>query len=73
MIKLVIALSLFLNGELSEYRIQDSMSDCLKSKRIATRNMNMDNKQLVCGQVKAIIDKNVDGSESIRKIIIESK
>jgi len=73
MIKLVIALSLFLNGELSEYRIQDSMSDCLKKKRIATRNMNMENKQLVCGQVKAIIDKNVDGSESIRKIIMESK
>ena len=73
MIKLVIALSLFLNGELSEYRIQDSMSECLKKKRIATRNMNMHNKQLVCGQVKAVIDKNVDGSESIRKIIIESK
>ena len=73
MIKIVIALSLFLNGELSEYRIQDSMSDCLKKKRIATRNMNMENKQLVCGQVKAVIDKNVDGSESIRKIIIESK
>ena len=73
MIKFVIALSLFLNGELSEYRIQDSMSECLKKKRIATRNMNMENKQLVCGQVKAVIDKNVDGSESIRKIIIESK
>ena len=73
MIKLVIALSLFLDGELTEYRIQNSMSDCLKSKRIATRNMNMDNKQLVCGEVKAVIDKNVDGSESIRKIIIESK
>lgn len=73
MIKLVIALSLFLDGKLTEYRIQDTMSECLKSKRIASRNMNMENKQLVCGQVKAIIDKNVDGSESIRKIIIESK
>jgi len=73
MIKLVIALSLFLDGNLTEYRIQNSMSDCLKSKRIATRNMNMDNKQFVCGEVKAVIDKNVDGSESIRKIIIESK
>jgi hypothetical protein len=73
MVKIVIALSLFLNGELSEYRIQDSMSECLKKKRIATRNMNMENKQLVCGQVKAVIDKNIDGSESIRKIIIESK
>ena len=73
MVKLVIALSLFLNGDLVEYRIQDNLSTCLKKKRIATRNMNMDNKQLVCGQVKAVIDVNVDGSESIRKIIIESK
>ena len=73
MIKLVIALSLFLNGELTEYRIQDSMSDCLQKKRVATRNMDMTDKQLMCGQVKAIVEKNVDGSESIVKIIIESK
>lgn len=73
MTKIVIALSLFLNGELTEYRVQQSMSECLKHKRIATRNMNMNNKQYVCGEVKAIMDKNVDGSLSIRKIIIESK
>ena len=73
MTKIVIALCLFLNGELVEHRIQSSMSECLKGKRIATRNMDMKDKQLMCGQVKAVIDKNVDGSESIRKIIIESK
>ena len=73
MTKIVIALCLFLNGELVEHRVQNSMSECLKKKRIATRNMNMENKQLMCGQVKAVIDKNVDGSESIKKIIIESK
>ena len=39
----------------------------------ATRNMDMNDKQLMCGQVKAIMEKNVDGSESIKKIIIESK
>ena len=73
MTKMVIALCLFLNGELIEHRIQASMSECLKGKRIAIRNMDMTDKQLMCGQVKAVIDKNVDGSESIRKIIIESK
>jgi hypothetical protein len=73
MTKMVIALCLFLNGELVEHRVQNSMSECLKGKRIATRNMDMTNKQLMCGQVKAVIDKNVDGSESIKKIIIESK
>ena len=73
MVKMVIALCLFINGELREHRVQDSMSDCLKHKRIASRNMDMTDKQYVCGEVKAIIDKNVDGSESIQKIIIESK
>jgi hypothetical protein len=71
--KLVIALCLFINGELREHRVQNSMSDCLKHKRIATRNMDMTDKQYVCGEVKAIMEKNVDGSESIKKIIIESK
>jgi len=73
MTKMVIALCLFLNGELIEHRVQESMSECLKGKRIATRNMDMTDKQLMCGQVKAIMEKNVDGSESIKKIIIESK
>ena len=70
---MVIALCLFINGELIEHRVQSSMSDCLKGKRIATRNSDMNNKQYVCGEVKAIMEKNVDGSESIKKIIIESK
>jgi len=73
MTKMVIALCLFINGELIEHRVQESMSECLKGKRIATRNMDMNDKQLMCGQVKAIVEKNVDGSESIKKIIIESK
>jgi hypothetical protein len=73
MTKLVIALCLFLNGQLVEHRVQESMGTCLKMKREATRNMNMDNKQLMCGEVQAVMSKNIDGSESIDKIIIESK
>jgi hypothetical protein len=73
MTKLVIALCMFLNGELVEHRIQSSMSDCLSKKRVASRNMDMTNKQLMCGEVKAFITKNIDGSESIDKIVIESK
>ena len=70
---MVIALCLFINGELKEHRVQETMSECLKGKRIATRNSDMNNKQYVCGEVKAIMEKNVDGSESIKKIVIESK
>jgi hypothetical protein len=69
MIKLVFALCLFINGELVEHRIQDSLSTCLKMKREASRNMDMANKQFMCGEVKAEIVKNIDGSESIQKII----
>ena len=35
MIKLVVALLMIVNGEIKEHRIQDSMSTCLKAKRIA--------------------------------------
>ena len=71
MIKLVFALCLFINGELVEHRIQDSLSTCLKMKREATRNMSMDNKQFMCGEVNAEIEKNIDGSITIKGIIKE--
>ena len=72
MVKLVIALCLFINGELIEHRIQENMSTCLKMKRGATRNLEMNNKQFMCGEVKAELEKNIDGSITIIKIL-ESK
>ena len=38
MVETVIALLMIVNGEIKEHRIQDSMSQCLKGKRFATRN-----------------------------------
>jgi hypothetical protein len=69
MTQVVIALCLFISGELVEHRIQSSMSDCLKHKREATRQMEMNNKTFMCGEVEAELYKNVDGSYSIDKII----
>jgi len=69
MIQAVIALCLFINGQLVEHRIQDSISDCLKHKREAERNMSMDNKRFMCGEVKAEMEYNSDGSATIGKII----
>jgi hypothetical protein len=69
MIQLVFALCLFINDELIEHRIQSSLSDCLKHKREATRQMEMANKSLMCGEVEAEISLNVDGSKAIKKII----
>ena len=38
MIEVVVALLMIVNGEIKEHRIQDSMSTCLKAKRVAMRS-----------------------------------
>jgi hypothetical protein len=68
----VIALCLFIGGELVEHRIQPDISTCLKMKREASRNMEMNNKRFMCGEVKAELETNIDGSKTIKKIV-ESK
>ena len=72
MVGFVFVLCLLINGELVEHRIQDTLSTCLKMKREASRNMNMDNKKFMCGEVQAELETNIDGSKTIKKII-ESK
>ena len=69
MVKMVIALCLFINGEMVEHRIQPDVSTCLKMKREASRNMEMNNKRFMCSEVKAELEKNIDGSITIDKII----
>jgi len=69
MVQTVIALCLFIGGQLIEHRIQPDISTCLKMKREATRNMNMDDKRFMCGEVEAMVEKNIDGSITIDKII----
>ena len=68
MIESVVALCMFIAGELTEHRIQPAMSDCLKGKRVAERDAN-NNIEYKCGKVKAEIEKNIDGSKAIKKII----
>ena len=38
MTEVVVALLMIINGEIKEHRIQESMSQCLKGKRIAMRS-----------------------------------
>ena len=40
MIETVVALLMFVNGEIKEHRIQDSMAKCLRGKRTAVRDYN---------------------------------
>jgi len=71
MTELVIALLMIVNGEISETRIQTSMSECLKGKRIATRSNTGNNIEYQCLKSMAELELNIDGSKSIKKLILE--
>ena len=68
MIEVVVALLMIVNGEIKEHRIQPAMSDCLKGKREASRDLKS-NMEYKCGKVQAELETNIDGSKSIKKII----
>jgi len=71
MTELVIALLMIVNGEINEARIQTSMSDCLKGKRVATRSNTGNNIEYQCLKSMAELELNIDGSKSIKKLILE--
>ena len=64
----VILMFVFGNMNDQEHRIQESMSECLKGKRLAERDINV-NVQYMCGKVDAVLEDNIDGSKSIKKIV----
>ena len=53
MIETVVALLMFVNGEIKEHRIQDSMAKCLRGKRTAERDYNPTIKYSNVGKAKA--------------------
>ena len=65
----VVALLMFVGAEIKEHRIQPSMSECLKGKRQASRNISK-NVEFKCIKTKAELETNIDGSQSIKKIIL---
>lgn len=69
MVEVVVALLMIVNGEIKEHRIQDSMSTCLKGKRIATRVYNA-NVEYQCIKSKAETEIYL-GEKSIKKLILE--
>ena len=71
MIETVVALLMIVNNEIKEHRIQPSMSDCLKGKRLAMRTNKNNNVQYQCIKSKAELESNIDGSKSIKKLILE--
>ena len=71
MTELIIALLMIVNGEIKEHRIQETMSECLKGKRVAMRSNKNNNIQYQCIKSMAELESNIDGSLSIKKLILE--
>ena len=69
MTELVVALLMIVHGEIKEARIQTSMSECLKGKRVAKRESKSHIKYQ-CIKSKAELETNIDGSLSIKKLIL---
>ena len=70
MIETVVALLMIINGEIKEHRIQPSMGVCLKGKRHAERTFQP-NVQYTCLKSQAELETNIDGSISIKKLILK--
>jgi len=70
MTEIVIALLMIVNGEIKEHRIQDSMSNCLKGKRIAMRSNTGTSVDYQCIKSEAETEIYM-GEKSIKKLILE--
>jgi len=71
MIEIVFALLLISDNKITEHRIQDTLSQCLKGKRIAERQLK-DNSNISyqCIKSKAEIEIYM-GEKSIKKLILD--
>ena len=70
MIAEIVALLMFVGPDIKEHRIQKSMSICLKHKRESSRQIS-DNIDYKCIKSRAELETNIDGSKSIKALILE--
>jgi len=69
MIEHVVALLMFVNGEIKEHRIQDNMAACLRGKRQAERQYS-ESVSYKCYKGKAETEIYM-GEKSVKKLILE--
>ena len=72
MIEIVVALLMHFNGDIVEHTYKEKMSACLKSKRIAEREVRPDRVQFSCKKIKAETEIYM-GAKKIVRIISLSK
>ena len=70
MIETVVALLMLINNEIKEHRIQESMGACLRGNRTAEREYS-EGVKYQCIKSKAELEKNIDGSITIKSLILE--
>ena len=70
MVEVVVALLMIVNGEIKEHRIQESMSNCLKGKRVAMRSNTSKNIDYQC--IKSMAETEIYlNQKSIKKLILK--
>ena len=72
--EMIVALLMLVNGEIKEARIQPSFGKCMERGRIAKRDLKLLGKTNIkysCINSMAELEDNIDGSKSIKKLIIE--
>jgi len=66
----VIALTLTLNGKMIEWVYKENISQCLKSKRIASREVGGERVIFACQTVKALLQEDKQAKYGIRLLKI---
>ena len=66
----LIALTLTLNGKLIEWVYKENISQCLKSKRVASREVGGERVIFACKQVKALLQEDKQAKYGIRLLKI---
>ena len=70
MIAEIVALLMFIGPDIKEHRIQENMATCLRHKRVAERQFKV-NIQYKCIRSKANLEENIDGTKTIKSLILE--
>ena len=71
-IEKVFALCMFVNASLDGHMMTNGMSDCLKLKREAERNLSESRTNVIrfaCGEVLAELEPDAEGNLKIKKIV----
>ena len=70
--EVVVALLMLVNGEIKEARIQTGYAECMRGARVAKRGLKIDSKvKYSCIKCEAELEENIDGSLSIKKLILK--